>query len=146
MKKIYCLSEEQFRVYVKKAVQKKGVTGENLLMSLDRRLDEVVYKAGFAISQKQARQLVGHSHVLVNGKRVSAPSYEVKEGDVVEIREKSRKLLPVLAAIEGVKRKEIPQWLEVDAGNFKSVIKRLPLRSDVTVPVQENLIVEYYSR
>lgn len=146
VKKLYGVSEEQFRLYVKKAEIKKGITGENLLTSLDRRLDDVVFKVGFAASQRQARQLITHRHFLVNGKRVNIPSYEVKQGDVIEVREKSRKTVPIASALEGVKRREMPQWLELDAANFKGIVKALPTRSDITVPIRENLIVEYYSR
>ena len=146
VKKLYWLSEDKFRGYVKKALKQKGVTGENMLSALERRFDMTVYKLGFAASQRQARQLIRHRHYAINGKPVTIPSYQIKAGDVIEIREKSRELTPILAALEGVKRREIPQWLELDAGQFKGIVKQLPVRADVTVPIQENLIVEYYSR
>lgn len=146
VKRLYGLSEEQFQIYVRNAEIKMGITGENLLTSLDRRLDEVVYKIGFASSQRQARQLIGHNHFLINGKKVNIPSYQVKPGDVIEVREKSRKVIPIASAIDGIKRREIPQWLELDAQNFKGIVKQLPVRADITVPIQENLIVEFYSR
>jgi small subunit ribosomal protein S4 len=146
VKKLYSLNEEQFRGYVKRAEKEKGITGERLLTFLESRFDDVVYKIGFASSRAQARQLIGHKHFSVNGKRVHSPSYQLQEGDVIEVKEKSRKIVPVLAALDSVKRREIPEWLELDAENYKGTVKRLPARDDITVPIQENLIVEYYSR
>lgn len=146
VKKLYGVSEEQFRLYVKKAEIKKGITGDNLLTALETRLDDAVYKLGFAASQRQARQLVVHNHFLVNGKRINIPSYELKQGDIVEVREKSRTVVPIVAALQGVKRREIPQWLELDEVGFRGTIRQRPARADITVPIQENLIVEYYSR
>ena len=146
VKRLYGMSEEQFRFYVRRSLKEPGITGEHLLITLEKRLDDVVYKLGLASSRNQARQLIGHNHFKVNGKRVNIPSYQVKQGDVIEVKEKSRNSVAILSALEGIKRREIPQWLELDAANFKGTIKMLPARTDVTVPVQENLIVEYYSR
>ncbi|MBI3019649.1 MAG: 30S ribosomal protein S4 [Deltaproteobacteria bacterium] len=146
VRRLYGLLERQFRGYVNTALKETGVTGEKLLTNLERRLDDVVYRAGFAASRNQARQLVTHRHFLVNGKQVTIPSYLLKEGDRIEVHEKSRQLVPIGAALEGVKRREIPQWLELDAAQFKAIMKQWPKRADITVPIQENLIVEYYSR
>lgn len=146
VRRLYGLLERQFRNYVNKALKKTGVTGEQVLSQLERRLDDVVYRMGFSVSRTQARQLVGHGHFLVNGKKVTIPSYILKEKDVIEVHEKSRNLVPILAALEAVKRREIPEWLELDAPNFKGRVKQLPKRENITVPIQENLIVEYYSR
>jgi len=146
VKRLYGLTEEQFRIYVKKAVKKKGITGESLIFSLESRFDEAVYKIGFSASRNQAKQLVRHNHFTVNGKKINIPSYPLKQGDVIEVREKSKKNIPILSAIEGVKRREIPKWLELNADKLQGTVKRLPARADVTVPIQENLIVEFYSR
>lgn len=146
VRRLYGLLERQFRGYVKSALKETGVTGEKLLTNLERRFDDVIYRSGFAASRTQARQLVTHGHFLVNGKKVTIPSYLVKEGSVIEVHEKSRQLVPIVAALEGIKRREIPQWLELDAAQFKATMKQGPKRSDITVPIQENLIVEYYSR
>jgi len=115
-------------------------------VSLETRLDDVVYKLGLACSKPQARQLVVHGHYMVNGKKVTIPSYALKQGDQVAVREKSRKLLPIQAGLDAVKRREIPQWLALDAENFTGTLKIIPKRDDITVPIQENLIVEFYSR
>ena len=146
VRRLYGLLEKQFKNYVGKALKETGVTGEKLLTNLERRLDDVVYKMGFANSRLQARQLVSHGHFLVNGKKVTIPSFLLKETDVIQVREKSRTSTAILAAIDRVKRREIPQWLELDAPNFKGTVKQLPKRADIMVPIQENLIVEYYSR
>lgn len=146
VRRLYGILERQFRTYVDKALKKTGITGEQLLIQLERRLDDVVYRLGFSESRNQARQLIRHGHFLVNGKKMSISSYIVKEGDVIEVHEKSRDIVPIKAAMESVKRREISQWLELDAANFKGTVKQLPQRMDITVPIQENLIVEYYSR
>lgn len=146
VKRLYGLSEEQFYIFVSRAEKKKGITGETLLNSLELRLDGVVYKLGFAGSRNHARQLVSHRHILVNGKKVTTSSYQLKQGDRVEVQEKSRKNSAIVTSLEGVKRREIPQWLELDAENFKGMVKQVPSRTDITLPIQENLIVEYYSR
>lgn len=146
VRRLYGLLEKQFRTYVDKALKQTGVTGEQLLVALEKRMDDVVYRLGLANSRTQARQLVTHGHFLVNGKSVNIPSYSLKQGDVVQVHEKSRGLLPITAALEAVKRREVPQWLELDAANFRGTVRQLPKRGDVTVPIQENMIVEYYSR
>lgn len=146
VRRLYGLLERQFKIYVKKALKETGVTGEKLLTTLERRMDDVVYRLGLAASRSQARQLVNHGHFLVNGKKVTIPSFILKEGDGIEVHPKSRSIPAIVSALEGVKRREIPQWLELDATNFKGMVKQLPKRADITVPIQENLIVEYYSR
>ncbi len=124
----------------------KGVTGENLLFLLERRLDNVVYRLGFATSRDEARQLVRHSHFTLNGRKANIPSIQVKAGDVIQLREKSRKITVINESLEGVVRRGIPQWLELDKDAFKGVIKALPVREDITMPIQEQLIVELYSK
>ena len=124
----------------------KGVTGENLLFLLERRLDNIVYRLGFASSRVEARQLVRHGHFTLNGKKVNIPSIQVKIGDVVELREKSRKVACINESLEGVVRRGIAQWLELDKDAYKGVIKSLPVREDITMPIQEQLIVELYSK
>ncbi len=126
--------------------QKKGVTGTNLLRILELRLDNVVYRLGFANSRNQARQLVRHGHFLVNGKKVDIPSYQLRVNDVVEVKEKSRKVPTIQEAQEVVARRGVPQWLELDSENFKGQVKALPEREDITFPINENLIVELYSK
>ncbi|MFN7684964.1 MAG: 30S ribosomal protein S4 [Oligoflexia bacterium] len=146
IKRIYGLLERQFRSLFSKADRAKGITGSNLLVSLESRLDNVAYRAGFAGSRSDARQLVRHGHVLVNGKRVNIPSFLVGKGDVLEIHEKSRNTTRVAASLEGVKRREIPQWIELDAAAFKARVRDLPSRDDITAPMQERLVVELYSK
>ncbi len=146
LKRIYGLMERQFRTYFKKAESKTGITGEILLQFLERRLDNAVFRAGFASSRKQARQLVGHKHFLVNGKNVDIPSYLIKEGDVIEVKEKSRTLPAIIGAIEVVEAIGIPSWIELDKTNFKGKVKSLPLKEDISLPVNEQLVVELYSR
>lgn len=146
VKRMYGLMEEQFRSYFHKADRQKGVTGTNLLVLLERRLDNVVYRMGFANSRSQARQLVRHGHFLVGGRRVNIPSYLLKVGETVEVKEKSRNCLPVVEATEGVARRGVPQWLEVDKDALKGVVKALPAREELTMPIQEQLIVELYSK
>jgi small subunit ribosomal protein S4 len=143
---MYGLLERQFRTCFEKADWQKGVTGTNLLVLLERRLDNVVYRLGFASARRQARHLARHNHFLVNGKKVNIPSYLVKVGDVIEIKEKSRSILPINEAIEAVVRRGVPQWLELDKDNFRGTIKAYPVREDLTMPMQEQLIVELYSK
>lgn len=145
-KRIYGLLERQFRNYFEKADRMKGKTGENLLVLLERRLDNVVYKLGFAVTRRASRQLVRHGHFLVAGKRVNIPSYLVRPGEVLSLREKSRTLAPVNEALDAVVRKGIPAWLELDRENFRGTVKALPTRSDITEQIQEQLIVELYSK
>lgn len=146
VKRIYGIFEKQFRRYFREAEKSKGVTGETLLLKMERRLDNTVYLLGFANSRNEARQLVKHGHFLVNGKAVNMPGYELKKGDVIEVHEKSRGMTKILAGIESVKRREVPKWLETMHGDFKGMIKDLPARDDITTPIEEHMIVEYYSR
>jgi small subunit ribosomal protein S4 len=128
------------------AESSKGVTGENLLMFLERRLDNTLFRLGFANSRTQARQIVRHNHVLVNGKKVNIPSYLIKIGDVVEVREKSQKIQALEGALDAVVRRGIPQWLDLEKENMKGMVKEFPSREDITTPIQEQLIVELYSK
>jgi len=146
LKRMYGLLEKQFRGYFKRADQLKGITGTNLLVLLERRLDNMVFRLGFASSRVEARQLVSHGHFLINGKAVNIPSYLLKAGDEVTIKEGSRKINRVLEAMETVARRGVPQWLVLDKDNFNATIKALPVREDLTMPVQEQLIVELYSK
>jgi small subunit ribosomal protein S4 len=144
VKRMYGLTENQFKRFFVMAEKTKGVTGTNLLVFLERRLDNMVYRIGFAVSRREARQMVGHSHVAVNGKTVNIPSYLVKEGDEIAIRHKG--LISVQNALESVVRRGVPSWLEVDKDTMTGKIRLLPVREDITVPIKEQLIVEYYSR
>jgi small subunit ribosomal protein S4 len=144
VRKTYGLSEKQFKRFFTMAEKKKGITGSNFLILLERRLDNMVYRLGFATSRKEARQLVSHNHIQVNGRRVNIPSYLVKEGDAIEVRNKE--LFSVKNALESVVRRGVPSWIELDKEAMKGVIKLLPVREDITMPIKEQLIVEYYSR
>lgn len=146
VKRTYQLSERQFLLFFKRAEKRKGVTGTNLLVMLERRLDNVVFRLGFANSRSQARQLVRHNHFLVNGKKVNIPSFQVSAGDVITLREKSKKVQVILDAMEAVVRRGFPQWLELDKNEMKGIVKTLPVREDITMPVAENQIVEFYSK
>lgn len=146
VKRIYGVLEKQFRIYYKRAEKRKGITGTNLLILLESRLDNMVYRMGFAASRIQARQLVRHNHFRVNGKKVNIPSFQVKVGDTVEVNESSKKAAPVLEAIETVVRRGIPNWLEVEKEKLRGTLKSLPNREDLTMPIQEQLIVELYSK
>ncbi len=146
VKRMYGLLERQFKNYFKRAERQKGITGTNLLILLERRLDVVVYRLGFANSLAQARQLVRHNHFLVNGKKVNIPSYLVKVGDVIEVKEKSRQVPPIVEALEALPRRGVPGWLELDKENFRGTVKTYPTREDITMPIKEQLIVELYSK
>lgn len=146
VKRSYCLSEKQFKLTFEKADSKKGITGINLLVLLEQRLDNVIYRLGFANSRPQARQLVRHGHFVVNGRKVNIPSYQIKVGDVVEVREKSRNIQMITDAMEAVVRRTTPQWLELEKENSKGIVLSVPVREDITMPIQENQIVELYSR
>jgi small subunit ribosomal protein S4 len=146
VKRLYGVLENQFRNTFKKAEQQKGITGENLLILMERRLDNTVYRLGFANSRNEARQLVRHNHFLVNQSKVNIPSYLVKPGDVIGLREKSKKVVRILEALEGVARRGVPQWLELDKEQLKGHVKAPPIREDITIPIQEKLIVELYSK
>jgi len=145
-KRMYFAQEGQFRNYFEKAVRSKGVTGEILLQQLERRLDSVVYRMGFGISRRQARQLVRHGHVHVNGRKVNIPSYPVSVGDEIAIRESSAKLAILEAAKDFSSHQNAPNWLEIDRDNYKGRVTALPKREDINLPVNEQLIVELYSK
>jgi len=146
VKRMYGLLEKQFRRTFAEASRTKGITGDTLLVLLERRLDNVAYRLGFATSRAEARTLVRHGHVLVNGKKVNIPSYTVRAGDVVSVKEPSRQLGRVQSAMEGAQRRGVPDWAEVDRDTCSGKIKILPTRSDVTMPINEKLIVELYSK
>jgi len=145
-KRMYFVLENQFRNYFEAASRKKGVTGEALLQQLERRLDNVVYRLGFALSRRQARQLVRHGHIAVNGKKVNIPSYEVSAGQEVSVRENSRKLVLLEHAKEFTSHQPAPTWLEVDREGLKGRVTAIPKRDAMNVPVNEQLIVELYSK
>jgi len=147
VKRIYRVLENQFANYFAKAEKGKGITGEALLLSLERRLDNIVCRLGFAPSRDQARQLVTHGHILVNGKKLDIPSAQVKAGDTITLREKTRKNQQVLDSIGTVGgRGGIPAWLELDAEGLKGTVVALPKRDDIQMPIDEQLIVELYSK
>lgn len=145
-KRIYFTQESQFRNYFEKAARSKGVTGEMLLQQLERRLDNVVYRLGFGMSRRQARQLVRHGHVQVDARKVNIPSYEVSVGEEIAIRERSRNLPILLQAKEFASHQNSPNWLEIDRDNYKGRVLSLPKREDINLPVNEQLIVELYSK
>jgi small subunit ribosomal protein S4 len=146
VKRIYGVLERQFRRYYYMAEKQKGITGTNLLALLESRLDNAVYRMGFAGSRNQARQLIRHNHFTINGKKVNIPSYNLSAGDIVEVKESKRKLPIILEAIETIVRRGLPNWIEVDKESFRGTIKSVPSRETITIPIQENLIVELYSK
>jgi small subunit ribosomal protein S4 len=146
VKRIYGVLERQFRLYFKSADQRQGITGENLLRQLELRLDNVVYSLGFAASRAQGRQLVRHGHIEVNGRKVNIPSYQVRKGDAIQVREKSRKNEQIRQAVETASGRGIPAWLELNAEQFRGAVLDLPKREDIRLPIQEQLIVELYSK
>jgi len=146
VKRLYGLLESQFRSGFQAASRKKGVTGELLLINLERRLDNVVYRLGFASSRAQARQMVSHGHVRVDGRKVDIPAFLVKAGQVVSVRSKMEKNEGFLASFEQARARGFPAWLMVDPGGFKGTVSTLPRREDITMPIQEQLIVELYSK
>lgn len=147
LKRTYGLMESQFHSYFVKADRMKGVTGENLLVLLERRLDSIVYRLGFAGSRTEARQLVRHNHFSVNGRKVNIPSFLLRPGDVIELREKSQKVARINESLDGVMRRGIPSWVELDRKEFKGSVKSLPVREEMTTPAfQEHLVVELYSK
>jgi small subunit ribosomal protein S4 len=145
VKRIYGVLEDQFRLYFQQAERTRGITGETLLQLLERRLDNAVYRLGFATSRPQARQLVRHGHFQVNGRKVDIPSYSVKVGDVVTVRESSRANASILHAVEEVKGRGVPEWLSLDGAMGGRVVS-VPTREQINLPVQEQLIVELYSK
>jgi small subunit ribosomal protein S4 len=146
VKRMYGLSEKQFHLFFQRAERQKGITGTNLLVALERRIDNVVYRLGFVDSRTQGRHFVRHNHFLVNGKKVNIPSYLLRVGDVIEIREKSKKVQAINDSLDAVVRRGIPQWLELEKENLKGSIKAFPVREDISMPIQEQLIVELYSK
>ena len=146
VKRMYGLSEKQFRLFFARAERQKGITGINLLIALERRLDNVVYRLGFANSRSQGRHFARHNHFVINGKKVNIPSYLVKVEDVIEVREKSRKIQTIGDSLDAVVRRGVPQWLDLEKENMKGIIKGFPAREDLTMPIQEQLIVELYSK
>jgi small subunit ribosomal protein S4 len=146
VKRMYGLLEKQFADTMSRASRMKGRAGENLLVLLERRLDNVIFRMGFSTSRAEARQLVRHSHFLLNGRRASIPSMLVKPGVVISVAEKSRKVARIAGALETLESRSVPQWVEINKDTFEGTVKSLPVREDITMPIQEQLIVEWYSR
>ena len=146
VKRIYGIAERQFRGYDHKATRMKGVTGENLIQLLERRLDNVIYRLGFASDHAEARQLVRHGHFKINGRRVNIPSYLVRANDLVDVKEGSKKIARIVDSLGAVERRGVPQWLELNKDGFQGKVKTLPARDNVTLPIREQLIVELYSK
>jgi small subunit ribosomal protein S4 len=146
VKRMYGLLEKQFAATMTKASRMKGRAGENLLILLERRMDNVVFRMGFATSRAEARQLVKHGHFRVDGRKAMTPSIMLKPGSKVEVREKSRKIARIAGALEALEGRSVPQWLEIDKDAFAGMVKGMPTREDITLPIQEQLIVELYSR
>jgi small subunit ribosomal protein S4 len=146
VKRIYGVLESQFRNYFEEADRRKGITGENLLIMLERRLDNVIYSLGFGSSRAQARQFVRHGHVLVDGRKITIPSYQVKANQAITVKEASRKNPFIRSSVETARGRGVPEWLELDAENVSGKVLRLPTREDIKLPIQEQLIVELYSR
>jgi small subunit ribosomal protein S4 len=146
VKRMYGLLENQFAQTMKRASRMKGRAGENLLILLERRLDNVVFRMGFATSRSEARQLVRHGHFLLNERKATIPSLQVKSGAKITVKEKSRKVARIAGALEALEGRSVPQWVEIDKENFEGTVKSLPAREDITMPIQEQLIVELYSR
>jgi len=146
LRRIYGLQERQFRGVFGRAERRTGITGDHLLKLLECRLDNVAYRLGFASSRKEARQLVNHGHLLVNGRKTDVASYTVKAGDIVEVRPKSREMVAVLAALDAVEGRGIPAWLELDRAAFKGTVRGIPTKEEIQLPVNEQLVVELYSR
>jgi small subunit ribosomal protein S4 len=146
LRRIYGLQERQFRGVFERAERQTGVTGAALLRLLECRLDNVAYRLGFGISRKQARQIVSHGHLLMNGKKITVAGALVKAGDVIEVRERSRNLASIQGALEAVDSRGIPDWLELDKAGFKGIVRALPAKEQITLPVNEQMVVELYSR
>lgn len=146
VRRIYGMLEGQFKRYFEMGERAKGVTGENLLVFLERRLDNTIFRLGYASSRTQARQLVKHNHIQVNGKTVNIPSFLISVNDVISIREKSRKIESINDSLEAVARRGVPNWLELDQKSYTGKVKALPDRQEITMPIQEQLIVELYSK
>jgi small subunit ribosomal protein S4 len=146
VRRIYGVSEKQFRITFKRADRLKGITGTNLLSLLETRMDNTVFRLGFVNSRNQGRHFVRHNHFTVNGKKVNIPSYQVKKGDVIELREKSRKVQAISDSLDAIVRRGVPSWLEINKDTFKGQVVGIPTREDITLPIQEQLIVELYSK
>jgi small subunit ribosomal protein S4 len=146
VRRIYGVSEKQFRIAFKRADRQKGITGTNLLSLLETRMDNTVFRLGFVNSRNQGRHFVRHNHFTVNGKKVNIPSYQMKKGDVIELREKSRKVQAISDSLDAIVRRGVPSWLEINKDTFKGQIVGIPTREDITLPIQEQLIVELYSK
>jgi small subunit ribosomal protein S4 len=146
VRRIYGLTERQFRRYFERASRVKGITGELLISLLERRLDNVVFRLGFAGSRKEAREMVRYGHILINGRKLDIPSYQIGLGDIIEVRDGTQQLDRINKSLEILARRGLPDWLELEKENYKGIVKRLPQRGDVTFPIEEQLIVEFYSR
>lgn len=146
VRKMYGIQERQFRTYFYEAERKKGITGEVLLQLIESRLDTIVFRMGFAPNRRRARQIIGHGHIFVNGKNVNLPSYSIREGDLVEIKESSRDMPEIVDSLSKSEHRGIPGWVEVDAANFRGKVIHIPSRDEIQLPVQEQLIVELYSK
>jgi len=146
LRRMYGILESQFRRYFAMADRARGVTGETLLQILERRMDNIVYRLGFATSRAEARQLVRHGHFRVNGRKVDIPSYLVRTGDAVSVRERSRQVTRIQEALELAQRRGVPEWLQIDPPTFTGIVKALPTRADLTMPINEKLVVELYSK
>lgn len=146
VRRIYGIMENQFRIYFKRASRMKGITGEVLLQLLERRLDNVIYRMGFATNRREARLLVKHRHFLINGRIVDIPSYLLKPGDVIEVAEKSREIPTIKESLSIAEHRGIPTWLNVEMDNYRGRFVRVPTREEIHLPVQEQLIVEFYSK
>jgi len=146
VRRIYGISEKQFRIAFKRADRIKGITGTNLLSLLETRMDNTVFRMGFVNSRTQGRHFVRHNHFTVNGKKVNIPSYQVKKGDIIELREKSRTVQAISDSLDAIVRRGIPAWLEINKNDFKGTVVGIPTREDITLPIQEQLIVELYSK
>jgi small subunit ribosomal protein S4 len=146
LRRIYGVLEDQFRRYFEKADRTRGVTGETLLQLLERRMDNVVYRLGFSTSRAEARQLVRHGHFRVNGRKVDIPSFSVRVGDQISVRERSRKVARIQESLELAQRRGVPEWLEIQPETFTGTVKALPSRAEMTMPINEKLVVELYSK
>lgn len=146
VKRMYGIHERQFRLFFKRAERQKGVTGENLLRMLEQRLDNTVYRLGFADTRRQARQLVTHCHVLINGKKANIPSMIIGVGDIISIKEKSRSNVQISESLKRVSGRGVPEWLDLNKAEFSGKVLRVPYRKDITTPISEQLIVELYSK
>jgi small subunit ribosomal protein S4 len=146
VRRLYGISEKQFRISFARADRQKGITGTNLLSLLETRLDNTVFRMGFVNSRNQGRHFVRHNHFRVNGKKVNIPSYQVKKDDVIELREKSKKIQTISDSLDAIVRRGIPQWIEIEKEKYKGTVVGVPAREDITLPIQEQLIVELYSK